>query len=48
MSAADMQTLWGSTAPSLAQPLAFLACAATQGSVVAVNVEYTDVEYVDH
>jgi hypothetical protein len=48
MSAADMQTLWGSPTPSLAQPLPFLACAATQGSLVAVNVEYTDIEYLDH
>jgi hypothetical protein len=42
MPAADMQTLWGSATPSLAQQLPFLACAVTQNSSVPVNVEYRD------
>lgn len=42
MTSAQMQTLWGSATPSLAQRLPFLACAATQYSSVSVNVEYRD------
>jgi hypothetical protein len=40
MTVAQMQTIWGSATPSLSQRLPFLACAATQGSNVIVNVQY--------
>ena len=40
LTAAQMQTLWGSATPSLSQRLPFLACAVTQQSVVFVNVQY--------
>jgi hypothetical protein len=42
MTAAQMQTLYGSATPSLAQRIPFLACAATNNSSVSVNVQYTD------
>jgi hypothetical protein len=42
MTAAQMQTLYGSTTPSLAQRIPFLACAATNYSSVSVNVQYRD------
>jgi hypothetical protein len=42
MTAAQVQTLWGSATPSLSQRLPFLACAATNNSSVSVNVRYRD------
>jgi hypothetical protein len=42
MTAAQMQTLYGSATPSLAQRIPFLACAATNHSSVSVNVQYRD------
>ena len=42
MTAAQMQTLYGSATPSLAQRIPFLACAATNNSSVSVNVQYRD------
>lgn len=43
MTPAQMRTLWGSTTPSLRQRLPFLTCAATNGSIVWVNIKYQDV-----
>ncbi len=42
MSASQMQTLYGSATPSLAQRIPFLACAATNSSSVSVNIQYRD------
>jgi hypothetical protein len=42
MTAAQMQTLYGSATPSLAQAVPFLACAATNASSVSVNIKYRD------
>jgi len=40
MTAAQMQTLYGSATPSLAQHIPFLACAATNNSSVSINIQY--------
>ena len=37
---ADMQAIWGSATPSMAQALPFVACAQTNASSVTVNVTY--------
>jgi hypothetical protein len=42
LSAAQMTALYGSATPSLANRIPFLACAATNASVVFVNVKYRD------
>jgi hypothetical protein len=42
LSAAQMAVLYGSAMPSLANRIPFLACAATNASVVFVNVKYRD------
>jgi hypothetical protein len=42
MTPAQMQTLYGSATPSLAQAIPFLACAATNYSSVSVNIKYRD------
>jgi hypothetical protein len=42
MTAVQMQTLYGSAMPSLAQRIPFLACAATNASSVSVNIKYRD------
>jgi hypothetical protein len=42
MTAAQMQTLYGSATPSLSHSIPFLACAATNYSSVTVNVQYRD------
>jgi hypothetical protein len=42
LSAAQMTALYGSATPSLASRIPFLACAATNTSVVFVNVKYRD------
>lgn len=40
MTTAQMQTLYGSATPSLAQRIPFLACAATNNSSVSINIQY--------
>ena len=40
MTADQMKAIWSSATPSLATAVPFLACAATQASLVAVNVQY--------
>lgn len=42
LSAAQMTALYGSATPSLANRIAFVACAATNASLVFVNVKYRD------
>jgi hypothetical protein len=42
LTAAQMQTLYGSATPSLSQRIPFLACAATNNSSVSINVQYRD------
>lgn len=42
LTAAQMQTLYGSATPSLAQRIPFLACAATNSSSVSINIQYRD------
>jgi hypothetical protein len=42
LTAAQMQTLYGSATPSLSQRIPFLACAATNSSSVSINIQYRD------
>ena len=42
MTTSQMQAIWGSAMPSLAQRIPFLACAATQLSSVWVNIQYVN------
>jgi hypothetical protein len=40
LTTAQMTAIWGTSSPSLAQPVYFVACAAAQGSTAAVNIQY--------
>jgi hypothetical protein len=42
MTPTQMQTLYGSATPSLAQSIPFIACAVTNGRSVSVNIQYRD------
>jgi hypothetical protein len=42
LNATQMQTLYGSATPILAQRIPFLVCAATNNSSVSINIQYRD------